>query len=148
MRLQSHTVIVLALALLAAGFSWLAWPEHRASGAAQAAALSAPLFTARWRYAPVPEGDMAAIRQSDTQLDTRYHEYQRAWHAYVAQLHNCQTRPPALCTSGPQQAHCQSELLMQCLSTAIPTLASARGALHDQAIGLEQAAQQLAGDTE
>jgi len=112
-------------------------------------ASSMPAITARWRYQPVPGGDLGAVKRSDAQLARRYDAYQRAWSNYQKRLHHCEAVPlPAICTADTLHMQCQDQLLVTCLGPVIPALDAARGALHDEAIELEQAAQQLAGETE
>ncbi len=149
MRRQGLRQAVMVALVLVASVMWLTWLKGSADGV-QAAPVSfaSPEATARWRYAPVPPADVAAVQQSYTKFGVRYREYQHVWQAYVTQLHHCQTRPLAVCASGPQHAHCQDQLLMQCLGKVIPALDMTRGALHDQAIGLQQATQQIVGETE
>ncbi len=135
--------------VLVASVVWLPWLKGSAGGVQAAPVSSAsPEATARWRYAPVPPAKVAAMQQSYAKFGARYREYQHAWQRYVTQLHHCQYQPPKECVNTAQQTSCQDRALIQCLGAAIPELDQARGALHDQAIALEQAAQQIAGDTE
>lgn len=133
-----------AAVLLTAGVIALCWWEGP-PGKAQAAPTE---VTARWRYVELPEADMAAVNRYKSQLDARYLTYRRVWQAYQARLHHCRNQPPFECGGGPDQSRCEDRVLVQCLSAGIPAMDASRGALHDQAIGLEEAARRLAGATE
>ncbi|MDE2234737.1 MAG: hypothetical protein KGL13_02055 [Gammaproteobacteria bacterium] len=134
----------IAAVLLMAGACALGWWKGP-PGKAQAAPTE---VTARWRYSEVPEVEMAAVSRDNAQLDTRYRAYRRAWQIYQVRLHHCRKRPPLGCGGGPAQSYCEDRVLVQCLGAVIPALDAVRGALHDQAIGLEEAARRLAGATE
>ncbi len=139
---------VLALALaLGVGSAWTLGSAGEPGGRPQTAARSQPaedpMVTARWRYAPVPDDDMAAVQQINEQLGRRYRKYRQAWQAYRKQLFHCQGLWPAGCAANRHPGECQDRVMMLCLGPVIPPLDAARHGVHDQAIELEQAAQRL-----
>lgn len=147
---QGKLVWISSVALVVmAWVMWLPWPSGNAHGVQATPGFSTSLeATARWRYTPVPQADLAAVQHREAQLELRRRAYQRAWQIYVMQLHRCRLSTQVNCVSGPQQVLCRDRALAHCLGAAIPGLDAARGALHDQTIALEQAAQRLAGETE
>jgi len=143
---------VLALTLIAAlglGTAWTIRAQGGAGGTnAVPASAAPPVAMARWRYPPMPDTEMAVTQRSYALLNDRYHSYQKRWQAYQAQLRHCQDLTPPACGHNARQAHCDDRRLMPCLEPVMAPLATARNAVHDQAIALEEAAQQLAGKTE
>jgi hypothetical protein len=138
------TVLVLSLVLmlgLSAGWAI-------GAGETQAAPASAVPSTVIWAYAPTPDSEMAATQQSYAQLLSRYRQYQKSWRAYQQVLKNCQKSSPSDCVLKVAQGDCGNQQSTQCLSRVITPLETARHQVHDQAIELEWAAQQLAANTE
>ncbi|MGB9429724.1 MAG: hypothetical protein WCC11_07600 [Gammaproteobacteria bacterium] len=139
------TALVLALVMCCA---WTRWYEV-GSGSMRAAApsvvpASAPVVTARWRYTLVPDDDMATIRHSYAALNVHYRKYQQAWRAYQKRLVHCQAIPPSVCALAESPERCGDQRMTQCLGGVVPALEAARNDVHDEAIELEEAAQQLA----
>ena len=143
-------VWVLALiAALGLGAAWAIRAQGGAGGAnAVPASTAPPVATARWRYPPTPDSDMAVTQRSYVLLNDRYRAYQKRWHAYQTQLRHCQEVTPPACGQNAMREHCDNRRWMPCLEPVMAPLATARNAVHDQAIALEEAAQQLAGKTE
>ena len=142
------TVLVLALVLtLGLGAAWAIRAGSGVGGTPVAPASATP-HNICGGYTPTPDSEMAATQHSYTQLLSRYRQYQKYWHAYQKELMNCQQASPPDCASKDTQGDCGDQRLTQCLARVRAPLEMARNGVHDQAIALEWAAQQLAGKTE
>ncbi len=150
MKQRWSKVLVSALVpALALGIAWTIRAEGGAGGTHAAPASVAPLLiTARGRYPPTPDSEMATTQKNNELLGDRYREYQQRWQAYQVQLLRCQKIIPSACGQGSSRDHCVESRLVPCLVSVLAPLDTARHAVHDQAIELEEAAQQLAGKTQ
>lgn len=142
------TVLVLALVLtLGLGAAWSIRAGSGDGGTPVAPAPATPL-TISGGYTTTPDSEMADTQHNYTQLISRYRQYQKYWHAYQKELLNCQQASPPDCATKDTQGDCSDQRLTQCRDRVRAPLEMARHGVHDQAIALEWAAQQLAGKTE
>lgn len=144
---KRRRVLVSILVLLGLGTAWAIRAGSGAGGTHVAPASATPL-TISGGYAPTPDNEMAATQHGYTLLLSRYRLYQKYWHTYQRAISDCQPSSPPDCASKNPPGGCSDAQLAQCLDRASAPLETARHSVHDQAIALEWAAQQLAGKTE